>query len=171
MTQTIFSCLALSPAISLLKWSSHTKKVSSNSQKDHAILCFQICDVVGLLIVNAEGWIIKCQASAEGRNVNRQHNDIYISLQLGICFQLNIWKLLFYLTKPGITVLPPTLTKHKADKKGNQLTGHVQKRHKDTGPHKKTDTISRVMNNKWQHLTEYFRKTACLKCIRWCLCT
>lgn len=72
--------------------------------------CFRLSNPwCSLLIVDAEGWTIKFQASAERGTINRQYNDIRISLQLDICFQLNIWKLLFYLTKPGITALSQLL--------------------------------------------------------------
>lgn len=41
----------------------------------------------------------------------------------------------------------PTLAKHKADIKENQLTDNVQKRHKATGPYKMMETIPGIMNN------------------------
>lgn len=49
---------------------------------------------------------------------------------------------------------PPALAKHKADKKGNQVTDNVQRRHKTMGPYKMTETISSGINNGWHHLTE-----------------
>lgn len=41
----------------------------------------------------------------------------------------------------------PTLAKHKADIKGNQVIDNVQKRHKATGPYKMMETIPGIMNN------------------------
>lgn len=41
----------------------------------------------------------------------------------------------------------PTLAKHTADIKGNQLTDNSQKRHKATVPYKMMEIIPRIMNN------------------------
>lgn len=64
ITKPVFSSLPLCPTVSPLRQTSH-KKAPSISWRHHAVLCFQICGAVSLLLVEAEDWAIKCQASAE----------------------------------------------------------------------------------------------------------